>query len=41
LMLRPALCAHSCAKLAAIGACREDVVQISLTFIQTPERKIG
>jgi hypothetical protein len=30
---RPALCAHSCAKLAAIGACRQDVVQISLTDI--------
>src|ERR1700677_4068052 len=29
---RPALCAHSCAKLAAIGACRQDVVQISLTI---------
>src|ERR1700724_820779 len=29
---RPALCAHSCAKLAAIGACRQDVVQISLTL---------
>src|ERR1700676_2740480 len=28
---RPALCAHSCAKLAAIGPCRQDVVQISLT----------
>src|ERR1700684_964008 len=34
---RPALCAHSCAKLAAIGACRQDVVQISLTVFRGHE----